>query len=199
MPVEPLTAKQREFVDAIQHLTRLRQYPPTAQELAAHLNLAVSTAGGYLARLTRKGVLIRPHGGCRTVRVADRYCSEPAPEGFSTVPVMGTDGQIEHRRLCRVLNHTMRAFLLDIEKIGPNSQNVRAGDRVIVDPGRPPRLGFPCVVIGEGGKQLLLVEAFTAETLKLPGIRAAIIGFIRSLADHPASKSVGSLGVELAG
>lgn len=198
MQIKPLTVKQQRIVDAILYLTEQQQYPPTILELAAHLKLSASTVGGYLVRLVRKGVLLKSHHGLRTLRVVEQYRYQPTPQGNSTLPVMNLEGQIEYRPVGWMLPCTRRSFLLDVTSIGRNTQDVQAGDRIIVDPGRPPRVGFPCVVIGTDGR-LLLVESFTSETLKLPGKYAAIVAIVRPSPDQLASRSAAPFDVDLAG
>lgn len=67
----PLTARQREVLDAVRGYLRDHGYAPTVRELAERLGVTKTAAFLQLETLRRKGALTHTPGASRTLRVVE--------------------------------------------------------------------------------------------------------------------------------
>lgn len=65
---ERMQKQNRDFLDALDHLTEELGYPPTRQELADRLGVSVDTARRTAARLLKAGEV--HESGPRTMKIA---------------------------------------------------------------------------------------------------------------------------------
>lgn len=82
--MKPLTERQRQVLAFVEEFCRLKGYPPTVREVAAHFAIQPRAAADHLAALKRKGRLHREPGRSRGLTLASRGEGE-----FVEVPVLG--------------------------------------------------------------------------------------------------------------
>lgn len=82
--MKPLTEKQRQVLSFVEEFCRLKGYPPTVREVAAHFGIQPRAAVDHLAALKRKGYLHREPGRSRGLALASRV-----EEQVVEVPVVG--------------------------------------------------------------------------------------------------------------
>ncbi len=82
--MKPLTERQRQVLAFVEEFCRVKGYPPTVREVAAHFAIQPRAAADHLAALKRKGYLHREPGRSRGLTLASRGEGE-----FVEVPVLG--------------------------------------------------------------------------------------------------------------
>jgi repressor LexA len=85
--MKPLTERQQAVLTFVEDFCRLKGYPPTVREVAAHFGVQPRAAADHLAALKRKGYLRREPGLSRGLSLAAPL-AEPALEVVE-VPVLG--------------------------------------------------------------------------------------------------------------
>lgn len=76
-PFDPLSPRQRQFVQVIERLTADRGFPPTLREIAREMNVHFTRAH-QLARSTEwKGFLRREPKVARSIRVVTKPAAKP--------------------------------------------------------------------------------------------------------------------------
>ncbi len=82
--MKPLTDRQRLVLSFVEEFCRLKGYPPTVREVAAHFGIQPRAAADHLAALKKKGYLRREPGRSRGLALLSRL-EEPTVE----VPILG--------------------------------------------------------------------------------------------------------------
>jgi len=84
MNTPPLTRRQREILDFIEHYCRKHRISPTLDEIARHFGVNKVTIFGHIAELERKGMLVRgARGVSRSLQVA------PDAQRHRAIPILG--------------------------------------------------------------------------------------------------------------
>jgi repressor LexA len=80
----PLTRRQREILDFLEHYCRKHRISPTLDEIARHFGVNKVTIFGHIAELERKGMLVRgARGVSRSLQVA------PDAQRRKAIPILG--------------------------------------------------------------------------------------------------------------
>lgn len=69
---QPLAARQRQLIEAIERLRQARGFLPTQRELAADLGISLARVSQLVARCEADGLLSRRSKSARTCRVIAR-------------------------------------------------------------------------------------------------------------------------------
>jgi repressor LexA len=84
MNTPPLTRRQREILDFLEHYCRKHRISPTLDEIARHFGVNKVTIFGHIAELERKGMLVRgARGVSRSLQVA------PDAQRRKAIPILG--------------------------------------------------------------------------------------------------------------
>jgi repressor LexA len=82
--MKPLTERQQAVLAFVEEFCRLKGYPPTVREVAAHFGVQPRAAADHLAALKKKGYLRREPGLSRGLALASRI-----EDQVVEVPVVG--------------------------------------------------------------------------------------------------------------
>jgi repressor LexA len=82
--MKPLTERQQAVLTFVEEFCRLKGYPPTVREVAAHFTVQPRAAADHLAALKKKGYLRREPGLSRGLSLASRL-----EDQVVEVPVLG--------------------------------------------------------------------------------------------------------------
>ncbi len=84
MNTPPLTRRQREILDFLEHYCRKHRISPTLDEIARQFGVNKVTIFGHIAELERKGMLVRgARGVSRSLQVA------PDAQRRKAIPILG--------------------------------------------------------------------------------------------------------------
>jgi len=84
MNTPPLTRRQREILDFLEHYCRKHRISPTLDEIARHFGVNKVTIFGHIAELERKGMFVRgARGVSRSLQVA------PDAQRHRAIPILG--------------------------------------------------------------------------------------------------------------
>lgn len=134
-----LTARQQQVYDFLTTYIADHGYPPTLQEIAAHLkvsgNLGVLR---HLDALVRKGLITRTSGNSRTIALTRRSGNAVTLPLVGTVraglPQLAEEAIEEYREVDRSLAKGQDAFLLRVQGDSMIEAHILPGDLVVVCP-----------------------------------------------------------------
>jgi repressor LexA len=186
MPPEPLTPRQKQVLDYLQHRESLGKSPPSVREVAAHFGFASPRAAAlHIDALVQKGALLRDPRKARSLRLTSDV---PQPNGPPrSLPLLGRipAGPLsealespEYLSPAELLPHRSGDFLLKVCGDSMTGDGILDGDLVLLRPGIPvPHGAIAAVCVGDE-REATLKRVFPEGPL------------IRLRAAHPAYRDI---------